>query len=101
MTLYQRSHSALEDWQQIVEYTLGKHSEDQAQKYMSGLIKCIEAMAQNKGYFRDTQIKGRVVRIKRCQKHYIFGLVRENKPLMVIALFHERMDLMSRLKRRL
>ena len=101
MTLYEKSQEALDDWQAIVEYTLDRHGEDQTIKYTRQLIACIEAMAKDKGYFKDIKIKKRTVRIMHCQKHYIFGLVRNEAPLMIIALFHERMDLMVRLKKRL
>lgn len=59
--LYERSHAALQDWQDIVEYTLDQHGVDQTEKYMAGLISCIEAMAQDIGYFKDIEINGRTV----------------------------------------
>lgn len=101
MTLYERSHAALQDWQDIVEYTLEQHGIAQTEKYTAGLIQCIKAMAYEKGYFKDIDVSGRVVRIKHCQKHYIFALIRKNTPITVIAIFHERMDLMNKLKGRL
>lgn len=101
MSLYERSHAAIRDWQSIVEYTLEEHGIAQTEKYTSGLIRCMEAMTQEKGHFKDIEVSGRVVRIKHCQKYYIFALIRKNTPMMVIAIFHERIDLMSRLKDRL
>jgi plasmid stabilization system protein ParE len=101
VALYERSHAALQDWQEIVEYTLDHHGESQTEKYTAGLISCIEAMSMSMGHYKDAKIEGYIIRIKHCQNHYIFGLVRKNTPLMVIAFFHERMDLMSRLKNRL
>lgn len=101
MSLYERSRAALQDWQGIVEYTLERHGITQTEKYTAGLILCMEAMAQETGYFKDIDVSGRIVRIKHCQKHYIFALIRKNSPMMVIAIFHERMDLMTRLKDRL
>lgn len=47
MTLYERSHAALKDWQDIVEYTLDRHGAAQTEKYTTGLIRCIEVMAQD------------------------------------------------------
>ena len=101
MTLYEKSQEALDDWQAIVEYSLDRHGENQTIKYTRQLINCIEAMAKGDGYFKDVKVKKRTIRIKHCQKHYIFGLVRDKDPLMIIALFHESMDLMTRLKKRL
>ncbi len=99
--LYERSQEAMLDWQAIVEYTLDSHGVEQTLRYTRGLIECIEAMAIGKGFLRKIDVQGRKVLIKHCQKHYIFGLVRDGSPLLVIALFHERMDLMARLKGRL
>ena len=101
MTLYEKSQEALDDWQAIVEYSLDRHGENQTIKYTRQLINCIEAMAKGDGYFKDVKVKKRTIRIKHCQKHYIFGFVRDKDPLMIIALFHESMDLMTRLKKRL
>ena len=101
MVLYERSHEALADWEELVEYTLEEFGVDQTLKYTQELITCIEAMARGEGYFKEIDVKGRIIRVKHCGKHYIFGLVRENRPLIVIAFLHERMNLMARLKRRL
>ncbi len=101
MKLYERSQESLKDWQEIVNYTLDNHGETQTIKYTKQLISCIEAMTKGEGYFKEIKIKKRTIRVIHCQKHYIFGLVREEAPLMIIALFHEKMDLMNRLKKRL
>ncbi len=34
----------------------------------------------------------------RSEHHYIFCMIRETQPALIIAILHERMDLMSRLK---
>ncbi len=101
MQLYEQSHAALDDWQDIVEYTLDNFGIDQTEKYTSALLRCIETMAKGDGHFKEIELNGRIIRIKHCQKHYIFGFVRLKRPLMIIAFFHERMDLMKRLKNRL
>jgi len=35
------------------------------------------------------------------EHHYIFYCTREDQPPLILAVFHERMDLMQRLKKRL
>ncbi|MDH5609844.1 MAG: type II toxin-antitoxin system RelE/ParE family toxin [Cyclobacteriaceae bacterium] len=95
--LYERSQEAMLDWQEIVEYTFDQYGVEQTLNYTNKLLGCIESMAKGSGYFKEIEVKGRTVRVKHCQKHYIFGWVRADKPLLVIALFHEHMDLMSRL----
>jgi toxin ParE1/3/4 len=37
----------------------------------------------------------------RCEHHYIFCLPQHDAPALVVAILHERMDIMARLKHRL
>ena len=41
------------------------------------------------------------LRMARCEHHYVFCLLREHAPALVVAIFHERMDLMTQLAARL
>jgi len=41
------------------------------------------------------------LRMVHCEHHYIFCLPRDDAPVLVVAIFHERMDLMTRLVERL
>jgi plasmid stabilization system protein ParE len=36
------------------------------------------------------------LRMIHCEHHFIFCLPRENAPVLVVAILHERMDLMTR-----
>ena len=36
-----------------------------------------------------------------CEHHYAFALPREGAPALIVAILHERMDLMTRLAERL
>lgn len=101
MTSYEKTQATLDDWRKIAGYTRDNYGEAQTRKYMASLLKCIEATAKGTGVYKDKQMGSRKIRIKHCQKHYIFSLVQKNKPLLVLAIFHEKMDLMTRLKNRL
>lgn len=101
MVPYEKTQAALDDWRGIAKYTYDRYGKDQTQKYMAGLTKCIETSAQGKGSYKDRQIGAHKIRIKHCQKHYIFSLIRTDSPILVLAIFHEKMDLMTRLKNRL
>ena len=46
-------------------------------------------------------ISGATIHMKYCEYHYIFGVKRDHFPMLILAIFHERMDLMQRLKDRL
>lgn len=41
------------------------------------------------------------LRVAHYEHHYVFCLPRENAPALIVAIFHERMDLMTRLIDRL
>jgi plasmid stabilization system protein ParE len=101
MILYEKTKAVLEDWQNIVNYTLDNHGEEQTLKYTQGLQKCMDSMAKSEGHYKDIDVDGHIIRVKHCQKHYLFALLKENEPMLVLAIFHERMDLMKRLKKRL
>ena len=98
---YEISKAAEKDWHNIVSYTLDKFSKKQVQKYTNALIKCLDDLANKKGAFKKLDVSDNEILIKHCQKHYIFALNEPNRPLLIIAIFHERMDLMQRLKNRL
>jgi toxin ParE1/3/4 len=39
--------------------------------------------------------------VSRCEHHYVFHLVRKKQCPLILAVFHESMDLMVRLRERL
>mgnify|MGYP001032617351 CR=1 FL=1 len=98
---YELTTYAENDWKAIVEYTLKNFGEKQLLQYTNALIKCIDIIKSKKGHHRYIQIKNHTLLIKHCKKHYLFAIERQNKPILIIAIFHERMDLMKRLKNRL
>lgn len=61
----------------------------------------MNAVATGRGIFRDLDALHPGLRMIRCERHYIFCLMRENGPALIVALLHERMDLMMRLTERL
>ena len=98
---YEISKAAEKDWRDIIRYTLNKFGKKQVQKYTNSLLKCLDDLANAKGQFKTIEVSAHKVLIKRCQKHYIFALDEPNRPLLIIAILHERMDLIQRLKNRL
>ena len=98
---YELTTNAENDWRGILEYTLQNFGENQVLLYTNDLIKCVDTLQSKKGHYRYIQIKSHSILVKHCNKHYIFAIERLNKPILIIAIFHERMDLMQRLKNRL
>lgn len=93
--------SAEKEIEHILDYTITNHGPDQMLKYRDQLISCIENIASETGFYKTLKRKNKVLRYLHCQKHYIYALVRKNKPVLVIALYHEKMDIIKRLDQRL
>ncbi|MEM6603988.1 MAG: type II toxin-antitoxin system RelE/ParE family toxin [Pseudomonadota bacterium] len=99
--LYELTLDAEEDLQKIFDYTLSKYGAQQLESYKNLLKTCTEDLATGKAYTKKMDISASTVHIKFCEHHYIFGIRRDNLPMLILAIFHERMDLMQRLKGRL
>lgn len=98
---YILSKDAENDLRDILAYTLENFGESQVHKYTSLLDKCLKQLSNKKAFYKIAIFKGNEVMIQRCSKHYIFALDRSDRPILVLAIFHEQMDLMDRLKNRL
>ncbi len=51
--------------------------------------------------FKDMSALYPALRMAHCEHHYVFCLPREDAPALIVAILHERMDLMARLADRL
>ncbi|WP_074169257.1 type II toxin-antitoxin system RelE/ParE family toxin [Escherichia coli] len=58
-------------------------------------------LAAGRGSFRDMSELFPELRMIHCEHHYVFCLPRGSAPALVVAIFHECMDLMTRLSERL
>ncbi|CCW19491.1 plasmid stabilization protein [Sphingobium indicum BiD32] len=93
--------TAADELRDIIAYTYTRWGDHQASAYSAKLLNCMNAVATGHGTFRDMQALHPSLRMIRCARHYIFCLMRENDPALIVALLHERMDLMTRLADRL
>jgi plasmid stabilization system protein ParE len=93
--------SAEADLVSIIEYTAGEWGEDQARHYASQLRKCITTLASGKAKARKVDDIRAGLLSCRCQHHFIFALPVRGEPMRVIAILHERMDVVSQLVSRL
>ena len=98
---YVLSTAAEADLRDIVRYTRKQWSDVQTRNYMTKLKGCIESIATGQGFFKDMTALYPALRMVHCEHHYIFCLLRDDAPALVVAIFHERMDLMTRLADRL
>jgi len=99
--LYELSPEAEGDLDEIIEYTNKKHGSAQVLKYVAGLEKCSDDLAMEYGHYKEFPEIHSALRMKHCQHHYIFGLMRASAPMLVIAILYERMNLLANLEERL
>lgn len=89
------------DMRAIVRYTRQQWGEAQARSYTAKLTRGVERLASGAGAFKDMTALHPGLRMVRCEHHYIFCLPRDDAPALVMAILHERMDLLARLAGRL
>ena len=101
MSAYEKAPEVDEDLQKIVSYTAERWGVAQVRKYMTGLELKMESMATGLAHTNslDHLIEG--LKVGRYERHYIFGLARHDAPMLMLAVFHERMSVIERLKGRL
>lgn len=98
---YVLSEAAEADLRGVIRYTRNMWGEQQARLYAEKLKNGIIRMSQGKGAFREMDDIYPSLRMARIEHHYAFCLLRQNSPVLVVAILHERMDLLSRLADRL
>lgn len=125
---YVLTKAAAADLREIVRYTRKQWGDDQLLNYVSLLKNGIEQLVANKSRGSGTADKSRESNtadksrgsgtannsvgrdlselyprlcVLHCQHHYIFCLPRDGAPTLIVAIFHERMDLIARVAKRL
>lgn len=101
MPSFEITVEAEKDLEGVVEYTANTWGLEQVRKYMAALGRCMERLAKGDEPYKSLDKLYPGIRMMHCQHHYIFGVTRENQPFLIVAVLHERMELMQRLKRRL
>ena len=98
---YVLTTAAEADFRDIIRYTRGRWGDDQTRSYVTKLTRCIERIAVGQGASKDMAAINPGLQMVHCEHHYIFCLFRDDFPPLVVAIFHENMDLMTRLSDRL
>jgi plasmid stabilization system protein ParE len=101
MPSYELSAIAEKDLYDVIEYTSKNHGKKKVRQYTKALSKCMESLSMGEGFYKEMQTSSSLIRFKHCQHHYVFGLMIKNSPMLIIAIFHERMEVMEKLKKRL
>lgn len=98
---YVLTSAAEADLREIIRYTRKRWGAAQVRAYIGKLQRGIERVAVGHGTFKDMSALYPALRMVHCEHHYIFCLPRDDAPTLVVALLHERMDLMVQLMDRL
>lgn len=89
------------DLRGIIRYTRKQWGDAQARTYVAKLKTCLGRMANGDARSKDMSALYPDLRTMRCEHHFIFGLPRNDAPMAVVAILHERMDLLVRIGERL
>lgn len=86
---------------EIIRYTRKQWGDAQVRRYVTKLEVGIDRLADRQGVFKEMDSLYPALRVAHCEHHYIFCLSREHAPALIVAIFHDRMDLIVRLTERL
>lgn len=98
---YVLTKSAEADLREITRYTLEQWGAAQCSAYIADIEQKAEALATGKGVFQEMSALMPNLRMVLSGKHYIFCLPQQNAPAIILAILHEKMDVVARLKHRL
>jgi len=99
MPSYDLTLAAETDLRDIWRYTYKTWGFDQAEKYFDQIEACCEAVGDGRATSKVLEGLQEGVHIHRCEHHFIVWLA-GTRPV-IIAILHERMDFVRRLKGRL
>lgn len=97
---YELTAAAEQDLREIARYTFREWGEQQALHYANRLESVFCAIADNTAQARSFSNRYPQVRVTQCEHHYVFFMHNNRKKPQILAILHERMDLLSRLKER-
>lgn len=70
-------------------------------RYLSDLHEHFERIGRDEAHTATPLPRRSDVQVSRCQHHYVFSRHRSDAKPLIVAVLHENMDLITRLKRRL
>ncbi|MEQ1635247.1 MAG: type II toxin-antitoxin system RelE/ParE family toxin [Methylococcales bacterium] len=101
MQPYDLTPAAEEDIKEIARYTLKHWGKKQALHYATLLENRFLIIAGGTCLSRTFSERFAQIQVTRCEHHYIFYIHPDGKRPCIIAVLHERMDIVIRLKSRL
>ena len=101
MAAYELAPAAERDLEEIARYTIEVWGVARARRYEAQLKRHFAAIGLARVRTRVFLKSRPELLVSRCEHHYVFHLKREDRLPHILAVFHESMDLMSRLRKRL
>lgn len=101
MRTYDLTDEAVNDLREIVRYTLKQRGETQVRRYQKALTDRLEAVAKGEVVKHTFSNNLPDVYVTRCEHHYIFYTTRNRARPLILAILHERRDIVTRLVERL
>ena len=98
---YRLTPDAEEDLLKIAIYTIETWGLQQADAYEAALESCFQAIGEREAHTSAPITHRPELQVTRCQHHYVFWLREQNTHALIVAILHEKMDLMVRLRERL
>lgn len=98
---YVLTRAAEADLREIIRHTYKEWGDAQVRRYIDALEQGMVRLATGRGPFKDMGAVYPALRMVHCEHHYVFCLPREHAPALVVAILHERVDLMVRIADRL
>lgn len=101
MPSYKLTPDAESDLLGIAKYTIKTWGVKQALRYEAALERCFSSLGQGSARTSTPLPHRPELSCCRCQHHYVFALHEEGNPPVILAVLHENMDLVARLRERL
>ena len=99
MLPYEITLTAEEVLKEIARYTLTQWGKKQSLHYAGLLEKCFWDIAAGTANSSSFSKRYPQVMVRKCEHHYIFYIHPKKKPPCIIAALHERMDMLTWLKK--
>ncbi|KAG0163657.1 hypothetical protein DFQ28_011355 [Apophysomyces sp. BC1034] len=90
---YVLTKGAAADIREITRYSVEKGGDSQCRAYIKQIEKAAREVATGKELFKDMSSLLPGLRVKAVGRHYIFCLPQASGPALILAILHERMDI--------
>ena len=101
MAHFELSHLADEDIEGIILYTIDQWGVEQAERYVGFLDDHFEEIGSGKARCKKLIPSREDLFVSKCKKHVVFHRKEGGEKPLILAVFHEQMDLMNRLSDRM